>query len=249
MVAEALVVEGQHLIVLAPLQVIERAVPPQVMHKVVGAGPVGFESLQPRDALASPALHLQHMCDRVCGPHVTWVEVYCRPACSLGDRVTAGLLVRKGPAGEHRAKTRQIFAPAGQHRLDRPHHKVGLTEPEGDKMMKAEGEHVVGLGDEDLLPVSQRPFEIARDPVTERGKVRPFAAIHCASELSCRGFRLASCVDEGLLETQHREVSLEHMAHTELGLEFTQGAQTLRGIGAILQIAGERVVEGTHRLG
>jgi hypothetical protein len=61
-----------------------------------------------------------------------------------------------------------------------------------------------------------------------------------APSRSRRGFRLARYADEGLLETQHHEISLEHMAHTELGLELNQGAQAQRGIGAILQIADER---------
>jgi pimeloyl-ACP methyl ester carboxylesterase len=56
MVPEALVVESQHLVVLALLQVIECTVPPQMMHEIVGAGPIGLEPLQPRDALAISTL-------------------------------------------------------------------------------------------------------------------------------------------------------------------------------------------------
>jgi hypothetical protein len=67
-VAKTAIVERENLIEFASLQVKQRAVPPQMMQQVVGAGPVSLQLAEPSDAFVMSILHLHDMGNRVRGP-------------------------------------------------------------------------------------------------------------------------------------------------------------------------------------
>ena len=67
-VAKTAIVEVENHVELAPLQMEQRAMPPQMMQQVVGAGPVWLELAEPGNALVVPILHLHDMRDRMRRP-------------------------------------------------------------------------------------------------------------------------------------------------------------------------------------
>ena len=112
-----------------------------------------------------PALHLQHMGDGVRAPEVARIELDRGAAGASARRVVAALLVRRSsgrtascrsPAGRalqcgNTRSTEARIAPA------RPSQKLL-------KCVQAEGQHVVRMLGEDLLPDAERAVEVAVDP-------------------------------------------------------------------------------------
>src|SRR5262249_60949805 len=100
-VAKTAIVEVENHVELAPLQMEQRAMPPQMMQQVVGAGPVWLELAEPGDALVVPILHLHDMRNRVRGPEIGGGELDRRAAGRLRDRGGPPFLLGKTTAGKH----------------------------------------------------------------------------------------------------------------------------------------------------
>jgi len=67
-IAKTAIVEVENLLELAPLQMEQRAVPPQMVQQVVAAGPMWLELAEPGDAFVVSILHLHDVGNRVRGP-------------------------------------------------------------------------------------------------------------------------------------------------------------------------------------
>ena len=106
-VAETFVIEIEHGVELAPLQMKQRAVPPQMMQQVVAALPVALQFVEPRDAFCVAPFHLHDVGDRMRTPDVAGIDRDRGTARRLGDRIVAALLGGKAMAGEQRAVSRK----------------------------------------------------------------------------------------------------------------------------------------------
>ena len=174
-IAEAPVVEIEHRVELAPLQMKQRAVPPQMMQQVVAAVPVPLQLVEPRDAFGVAALHLHDVRDRVRAPDVARIDRDRGAARRLGARIVAALFQRETMAREDRAVARQVARPFRLHALDRGAHLARPAEPEIVEMREAKREHVERMLAQDLLPDAERAVEIAGDPGIERRDMRLLA--------------------------------------------------------------------------
>ena len=74
-IAEAPVIEIEHRIGFAPLEMKQCAMPPQMMHEVRSTFPIALELVEPRDALRVPPLHLHDVRDRVRAPDVARIDL------------------------------------------------------------------------------------------------------------------------------------------------------------------------------
>src|SRR5262249_61843993 len=69
-VAKTAIVEVENRFELAPLQMEQRTVPPQMMQEIVAAGPMSLKLAEPGNALVMSILHLHDMGNRVRGPQI-----------------------------------------------------------------------------------------------------------------------------------------------------------------------------------
>ena len=102
---DLLVVEAQHLLVLAPLEPEERKVPSDVEGEIVAAAPGRTRRLEPADALSRAPLHLMHMPHRMKAPGVGGLDLDRAPADSFGSVEMPELLERKGLTAEKKYRS------------------------------------------------------------------------------------------------------------------------------------------------
>ena len=174
-IAEAAVVEGEHLVEFAALEMVQAAVPPEVVDEVVAALPIGLQAGQPGDAFVVASLHLHDVGDAVRGPQVAGRQRDGLAPRSLGDGVVAKLLVRKAAARQQGRPAGQLRAPALVGRIGLRGHQVRAAMPEGLEVMQPERQHIEGMLIEDLLPHPQRAVDVAVDPSLQRIDVRALA--------------------------------------------------------------------------
>ncbi len=248
-VAEAPVVEVEHLVELAALVVVEPAMPPQMVQKVVAAFPVGLERLQPGDALLMPALHLQHVGDGVRGPQVVGRQRHGLAPRLLSHRVVAELLVGEAMAAEHAGEGRQLTAPVPQCGVGLRAHQVGPAVPERIEVVQAEGDQVQRVLVEDLLPVAQRGIDVARHPGRQRLHMRLLAASGAGGKAARLPQLLAGGRQARCIERCHQEVAAQRVPEGEIRIGCEQFARALGRIRAILEEPQHRVVEQARRLG
>src|SRR5262245_21472075 len=94
-VTEASVVEIKYRIKLASLHMEQGAMPPEMMHDIVGTRPMALQPLEEGDPFAVSALHLQDMGDRMGSPEVRRVDFHGGSAGLLRRGIVTALLVCK----------------------------------------------------------------------------------------------------------------------------------------------------------
>ena len=166
--AEPFVVEGEHLVDPAPLELEHREVPPEVLAQRVAVVPDVGRTRQPLRSFAKASLHLEDVGDGVDGPDVVLVHLHCAPSIGLRPRVVAALLEGEAVHPEEVPVTGAALVPGREHPGDGVAHAVGAAEPEDGVVLEPEGEEVVGMVFEDPVPDEDRARRVAGVDRTER---------------------------------------------------------------------------------
>ncbi len=214
-VAEARVVEFEHVGVAALLELEQGDVPPEMVLQVVAALPVGRERGEPLDAFAAAALTLHHVGDGVRGPEIAGVELDRAATGRLGAEIVAGLLVGEAAAGEDRYVARDVLRPGRDHALDGSDHVLRSAEPEIDEMGETEGNHIVRIVTQDRLPRGDGAIELALGPGGHGSDVAALARRGAGGKRLRSARRLHGDRNDGLLEGEHREIALHAMRERE----------------------------------
>ena len=247
-VAEAFVVQGQHPGGLATFEVVHRGMPVQMVHQVVRAVPIARQAVNPGDALAPSPLHLQHVSDAVRGPEVAGIARDRLPPGRLGLGVMAAFLHREAAAAQQRAVAGHVAGPVlfgGQHRCQHP---VRPAEPEIDEMGEAEGQDVVRMVEQDLVPDRRCPVRSAAGPGVEGREVRLLARRGAGAERAGGIGRRLGDRHHRLLVGQHGEQALQQMRERHLRIGGEQRLHSCLHVRAVAEIAGDHAVERGNRL-
>ena len=158
--ADRAVVEAQHLVELAQLQVVQRPVPP-VVHGEVARRPVVLGLAEEVHPVVGPPLHLEDVGQGVDGPGVVSRRPEGGAGAGLGLPVACVLLQAEGEDALDVAPPRLTRGPGRDGLLGDPQETGPVAEEEVEVLGHPEGEEVAGL-------VEQRPLEpVPRpDPVT-----------------------------------------------------------------------------------
>ena len=241
-VAKSRVVESQHLVMLAALDVEHRLVPEDVVLKVVAALEIRQQAVDPGDALGPAALHFQHMRHRMRGPEIGRVTADRLAPRILGNEVISRLLMGEGAAGEDGAIARHTALPMRHDALDRAQHGGRLAHPEGGEMVEAEGHDVARVFGEDLLPDGDGAVLPAIRPGAEGRHVHLLTRIAAeAARLVERGPRARHM---GGFIGEHGEARLHDVRQRRLRIQLQRGLQAQRRIGAVFQESLDQVVIG-----
>ena len=243
--AEAPVVEGQHLVDPAPLDLEHREVPPQVLaHRVAVVPDVGRPG-EPLRSFAQPPLHLEDVGHGVDGPHVVLVHLDGPAPVGLGPRVVPALLEGEAVHPEEEPVPGAALVPRGEHARDRVAHPMGAAEPEGGVVLEPQGEEVVGMVDEDPVPHEDRARLVAFVDRAERLDHQPLARRRDRRPRLGFGERLADLPREEIGLKAGQQDPPQAVRHRALGVGFQHRLSMVDRVEAELEVAPDgRVVRG-----
>ncbi len=210
-VAKTAIVEVENRVELAPLQMEQRAVPPQMMQEVIAAGPMPLQLAEPGNAVVVSILHLHDMGNRVRGPQIGGIELDRRAAGRLGNHVVTAFLVGKAAAGQDRAPAGQIAIPLRNDALDRCKHVPRPPQPEIFQVREPQREHVGRMVGEDGFPNREGAVEVAGNPGFQSVHMGLLACRRLGHQRPCGPRRLGGRRHACLLVEQHGEIALEAM--------------------------------------
>ena len=245
---DLLVIEPQHLGILAAFQPEQRKMPEDVKPQIVGvrdAAPVA----EPGDPLAGPAGHLQHMRDGVAPPGVAGAEGDGAPAGALGFGVEAALFQRKGVAAVDVAGEGVVLAEARREALQGGEHLLLVAQYEAQTVRELEREHVVRVGKQDGF----QPFGGAARRVVEpeRESLDHHRLAPGDRPQPCGGSRLQEAFAGGpdQLGTGERQQHqpLRRMGEGEVRIGCERAGQMLGRRGGMGHHGLERIVPGQAR--
>jgi hypothetical protein len=170
------IVEAQHLIDVAELQVKQGEVP-KIVHGEKSIGPRARLGSKPGDALGRAVLHLHHVCDRVPAPSPTFVERHARASQSFGTRVVAALLEPERVHAKNRRIARHCFAPSRKHPREAISQHARVPGQEVDQMTGLQRQRIARVRGVHVLEDPTCVAEAALDNVPNRFEMAALAIV------------------------------------------------------------------------
>ena len=183
--------------------------PPVVDGEEVVRGPTLFVAAHPGDALVDPALHLEHVGDRVLGPRIARVQCHRLAPALLGPVIFAALLEAERVHAEKRVKVAIGVGPMRQHHGDTVAQAPGIAEQEIPQMGDLDRDEIAWMVDHNFFQELMAAAEVARDERPERRRMGLFAFVQgevADLRQRCLGDRHAGLVGTGEVQMPAGEV-------------------------------------------
>ncbi len=116
-------------------------------------------------------------------------------------------------------------------------------------MVETKGDHVVRMGAQDRLPHADGAIDLALGPGAQRGNVSVLARGGAGGQRLCSARCLDRDRNDRLLEPEHGEIALHAMRQREVRIGLQHGLEAVGRIGALGEVAGDEMVEGSGSLG
>ena len=246
--ADLRVIEAEHFVILRQFEMIERAVPPDMVGEVVAAAPAVFGAFQPGNAVAGPAFHFMHMGDGMDGPNIARIGRHRALSHRPRGGVIAAFLEAEGIHAVHEAGARLARFPSRHHARQRIAHGDAVAGIEMAEMGQTQRQDIAWIIYQYAFPAGRAFDHVAGAPGVERRKMLAFARAYHLRQLA----RFVGGLQRFLLQRRHgeqlEEIAADAMAHEEAGIGRQGLLKMAARIGAKAEISAHCLVIMIHGL-
>ena len=245
--ADRSVIEREHLVDLAEVEVIERTVPPVVhLEEVVVARPMGLARYHPADAVLRAPLHLHDMRDGVVGPTVERLQLDGLAAGFLGPIVVTGFFEAEGVHAQHDGIARHVGRPLRQSAGDAVAHVARIGPVEIHQVAGLQGDQIPRKQNVVAIQRQRRRCPVAVQQQLQGSGVGVLAVVE-RQRLGPGEAGLRRGRGPGFGGEPH-EMGIQQMGHGKVGGRRDGAVQKVDGVAAVDVERFNGLIEHRHGL-